>query len=54
MKDVTRIIQADTDEEALRKGNPLKIYNGKKWLVGIIYQRLDQLGTDKFNIVEVI
>lgn len=54
MKEISKIIRAETDEETLEKGKAIKIWDGSRWLVGVIYKRLDQIDTERFSVAEVI
>ena len=45
------MLVCDTREEALEKGQELKIWDGKKWFIGILWKTPDMIGTDRFNVI---
>lgn len=54
MRNLGKMLRAKNDEEAIEKGKAIKVWDGKRWLLGILYKKPDQEGTEKFSLVEVM
>ncbi len=50
---VHKMVICENEEEALKLGHPLKVYDGNRWVVGILWKTLEMIGTEKYHLLVI-
>ena len=48
-----KMVICQNEDEARKIGHPIKIYDGHRWLLGILWKTQEMIGTEYFRIAEI-
>ena len=48
-----KMVICENEDEAREIGHPIKIYDGHRWLLGILWKTQEMIGTEYFRIAEI-
>lgn len=51
MKGLEKMLICNTEEEARELGREIKIWDGTKWFIGILWKTPDMVGTENFRVI---